>query len=142
MTETGYASFSTTVEKTNRILKEIEQAYGWPKERRNQSYAALRSVLHAVRDRLSVNEAAQLGAQLPMLVRGIYYDGWDPDRVPEKLGREEFLRRVRQEFPYDVKGGVEPLVQTVLRTLRAHVTEGEWEDVRSSVPGDLRALFP
>ncbi|HEY8453801.1 MAG: DUF2267 domain-containing protein [Micromonosporaceae bacterium] len=140
--ESGYASFSTTVEKTNRILKEIEQAYGWPKERRHQSYAALRSVLHAVRDRLNVNEAAQLGAQLPMLVRGIYYDGWDPDRVPEKLGREGFLQRVRQEFPYDVKGGVEPLVQTVLRTLRSYVTEGEWEDVRSSVPGDVRALFP
>src|SRR5690606_24558496 len=79
MAETGYASFSATVEKTNRILKEIEQAYGWPKERRKQSYAALRSVLHAVRDRLNVNEVAQLGAQLTMLVRGIYYDGWDPD---------------------------------------------------------------
>ncbi len=142
MTETGYASFNTTIDKTNRMLKEIEQAYGWPKERRNQFYAALRSVLHAVRDRLNVNEVAQLGAQLTMLVRGIYYDGWDPDRVPEKLGREDFLQRVRQEFPCDAKGGVEPLVQTVLRTLRTYVAEGEWKDVRSSVPGDLRALFP
>jgi uncharacterized protein (DUF2267 family) len=69
---TGFASFSTTVDKTNRILREIEEAYGWPKERRNQSYDALRGVLHALRDRLTVEEAAQLAAELQMLVRGIY----------------------------------------------------------------------
>lgn len=142
MTLTGYPSFDTTVDKTNRILKEIEQAYGWPKERRNQSYAALRSVLHALRDRLTVDEAAQLAAQLPMLVRGIYYDGWDPSRLPRKTSREEFLQRVRQEFPYDVAGTTEQLVQTVLRALRRHITEGEWEEVRASMPKDLRTLFP
>lgn len=142
MTLTGYPSFDTTIDKTNRILKEIEQAYGWPKERRNQSYAALRSVLHALRDRLTVDEAAQLAAQLPMLVRGIYYDGWDPSRLPQKTGREEFLQRVRQEFPYDVAGGTEQLVQTVLRALRQYITEGEWEEVRANMPKDLRTLFP
>jgi uncharacterized protein (DUF2267 family) len=70
-------TFSTTVEKTNRILKDIEKAYGWPKELRNQSYAALSAVLHSLRDRLTVDESDQLAAQLPLLVRGMYFDGWD-----------------------------------------------------------------
>jgi uncharacterized protein (DUF2267 family) len=78
MSDTGFAPFSTTVDKTNKILHEIEDALGWPRKRRNQSYAALCGVLHAVRDRLTVEKAAQFGAQLPMLVRGIYYEGWDP----------------------------------------------------------------
>ncbi|HEV8650276.1 MAG TPA: DUF2267 domain-containing protein [Actinomycetes bacterium] len=142
MADTGFASFSTTVDKTNRVLKEIEQAYGWPKERRNQSYAALRAVLHALRDRLTVEEAAQLSAQLPMLIRGIYFQGWDPTDVPVKMHREEFLERVRREFPYEVEGGMEPLVQTVLRALRHYVTEGEWEDIKSSVPKDLAVVLP
>lgn len=142
MAETGYSSFDTTVQKTNRILKEIEQAYGWPKERRNMSYAALRAVLHALRDRLTVQETAHLAAQLPMLVRGIYYHNWDPSEVPVKMDREEFLERVQEEFPYEVVGGVERLVQTVLQALRLYVTEGEWEIIKSNMPKDLAPLLP
>jgi uncharacterized protein (DUF2267 family) len=129
MAETGYSSFSTTVDKTNHVLKEIEKAYNWPKERRNQSYAALRGVLHVLRDRLAVIEAAQLADQLPMLIRGIYYESWSPSRVPVKMDRDEFFARVRREFPYEVEGGIEPLTQTVLQSLRQHITDGEWEDV-------------
>src|ERR1700754_110370 len=103
MVDAGFAAFSTTVDRTNRVLKEIESVYGWPKERRNQSYAALRAVLHALRDRLSVDKAAQLAAQFPMLIRGVYYDGWDPSRVPQRMKRDEFLERVRREFFYDVE---------------------------------------
>jgi uncharacterized protein (DUF2267 family) len=139
---TGYRSFETTVDKTNRLLGEIEQEYGWPKERRNQSYAALRAVLQALRDRLPVEESAQLAAQLPMLVRGLYYDGWDPSRVPIKMDRDEFVERVRREFPFDVKGGIEPLISTVLRALKLYGTEGEWEDVKASMPKELAAVVP
>lgn len=141
MPNTGHPSFDKTVEKTNRILKEIEQAMGWPKERRNQSYAALRAVLHAIRDRLTVEEAAQLAAQLPMLVRGLYFEGWDPSRVPIKMTREGFLERVQQEFPYSAEGGVERVVHEVLQAVKRHVTEGEWEDIESSVPKDLAPLM-
>jgi uncharacterized protein (DUF2267 family) len=142
MSNTGFAPFTSTVDKTNRILHEIETELGWPKERRNQSYAALRGVLHAVRDRLTVEEAAQLAAQLPMLVRGIYYEGWDPNRVPVKMHRDEFLQRIRQEFPYDVPGGIEPVMRTVLTALRQHITDGEWEDIKSAMPKDLTTALP
>jgi uncharacterized protein (DUF2267 family) len=62
MSDTGFSNFNATVDKTNRVLKEIEGSYGWPKDRQNQSYSALRAVLHALRDRLTVEEAAQLAA--------------------------------------------------------------------------------
>lgn len=142
MSDSGYSTFTTTVDKTNHVLNEIEHAYGWPKERRNQSYAALRAVLHALRDRLTVDEAAQLSAQLPMLIRGIYFAGWDPSKVPVKMKKEEFLERIQREFPYEVEGGLEPLVQNVLRALKGHVSEGEWEDIRSSMPRELATILP
>jgi uncharacterized protein (DUF2267 family) len=142
MAETGYAAFTTTVDKTNHVLKEIEAAYGWPKERRKQSYAALRAVLHALRDRLTVEEAAQLAAQLPMLIRGIYYEGWNPAKVPVKMSREEYLARIHSGFPYEVTGGAEQLSRTVLAALREHVTEGEWEDIRSSMPKEFAGVLP
>ncbi len=140
--DNGSSSFKTTEDKTNRLLREIEEAYGWPKERRNQSYAALRAVLHAVRDRLTVEETAQLGAQLPMLVRGIFYAEWDPSRVPLKQNREEFLQQIREKFPYRIDGDIEQLERTVLQALRRHITDGEWDDVKSLMPKDLVATLP
>ncbi|MEU4828255.1 DUF2267 domain-containing protein [Actinomadura citrea] len=131
-----------TVHKTNQILKEIEHAQGWSKDRRNWSYDALRAVLHALRDRLPVDECAHLSAQLPLLVRGVYYEGWDPSRVPVKMDKKDFLQHVRRGFPYEVEGGTERLVSTVLDALRRYVAEGEWEDIKSSISQDLRPLIP
>jgi uncharacterized protein (DUF2267 family) len=142
MVATGFSSFDTMVDKANRLLKEIEQAFGWPKDRRNQSYAALRGVLHALRDRLSVDESAQLGAQLPTLIRGVYYDGWKPAETPVKMSREEFFARVREEFPYAVEGGTEELVHTVLEVLKGHVSEGEWGALKARMPKSLATVLP
>ena len=139
MVDTGLRSSNATVDETNHMLAEVEHEYGWSKERRNQSYAALRAVLHALRDRLTVDEAAQLAAQLPLPVRGIFYDGWDPSRPPMKVTREEFLRHIRADSRHDVEGGVERLVRVVLNVLRRHITDGEWQDVKSSMPRDLAA---
>ncbi|TDB70554.1 DUF2267 domain-containing protein [Micromonospora sp. KC723] len=142
MAEQLHSAFESSMDKTNLILKDIEAAYGWPKEQRNQSYAALRTVLHLLRDRMPVQESVEFAQQLPVLVRGIYFDGWQPDDVPIKLNRDDFLYEVRQGFPYDVEGGPERVVQVVLDTLRRHVTQGEWADVKSTMPGELRQMLP
>jgi uncharacterized protein (DUF2267 family) len=134
--------FASTIEKTNRILNEIEEAYGWPRERRQQSYHALKAVLHALRDRLTVEEASDLAAQLPTLVRGLYYEGWKPAKVPVKMHGEEFLGRVRRDFPYDLEGDVELLVRRTLGALRHYVTVGEWDDIRSGLPKDMAEILP
>ncbi|BCB77635.1 DUF2267 domain-containing protein [Phytohabitans flavus] len=131
-----------TIEKTDVLLKDIESELGLPKERRDLSYKAMRAVLHALRDRLGVEESAQLAAQLPTLVRGAYYEGWQPETVPVKMSREEWLQRVYVECPLDVKGGTPRLVQAVLGSLSRHVTRGEWDDVRASLPDDYASMIP
>ncbi|MFF4879971.1 MULTISPECIES: DUF2267 domain-containing protein [unclassified Micromonospora] len=142
MAEQMISAFDSSLDKTNLILKDIESAYGWPKDQRNQSYAALRTVLHLLRDRLPVNESVEFAQQLPVLVRGIYFDGWNPSDVPIKLNRDDFLYEVRQGFPYDVEGGPERVTQVVLDTLRRHVTQGEWQDVKDTMPKDLARMMP
>ncbi|MFI5925473.1 DUF2267 domain-containing protein [Micromonospora sp. NPDC051543] len=142
MPDSMISAFESSLDKTNLILKDIENAYGWPKERRNQSYAALRTVLHLLRDRLAVNESVEFAQQLPVLVRGIYFDGWNPSDVPIKLNRDDFLYEVRQGFPYDAEGGAERVTQVVLDTLRRHVTQGEWQDVKDTMPKDIAMMLP
>ena len=142
MASNPYSTFENSLQKTNLMLKDIEDAYGWSSDRRHQSYAAMRTVLHLLRDRLPVQESVEFAAQLPILVRGVYFEGWDPSVVPVKLNRDDFLYEVRQGFPYEVEGGVESLVRTVLNALRRHVTQGEWEDVKSNIPKDLSSIMP
>jgi uncharacterized protein (DUF2267 family) len=142
MADTGYKAFSTTVSKTNHVLKEIELAYGWSEGRREQSYDALRAVLHTMRDRLTIYEASDLAAQLPMLIRGLYYEGWNPAKVPVKMHREEFLERIRQQFPYSIEDTTEGLVRTVFDALSEYITEGELDDIKSNMPKDLATVLP
>ncbi|MEU6532212.1 hypothetical protein ABZ869_23845 [Streptomyces sp. NPDC046928] len=61
MATAGFSSFGTMVDKANRHLKDVEGAFGWPKERREQSYAAVRAVLHPLRDRVPVGAAVTAG---------------------------------------------------------------------------------
>lgn len=136
---TGHEEFDNTIQKTNELLKEIEISFGW-ENRRNQSYAALRAVLHTLRDRLPVEEAVQLGAQLPMLIRGMYYEGWNPSRVPVKMNREEFLQRIRERFLFSVESGIEDVTRVVLVALRKYVSFGEAEDIVSILPKDIAEI--
>ncbi len=137
------AAISTTVEKTNRILSEIEREMGW-RGRPDEALAALRVVLHTLRDRLQVNGAASLGAQLPELVRGIYYEGWAPARVPVKMNRDEFLDEITRHFTYSGKEGFDSahMVSTVLETITLHLDHGEVEKVKAALPKGIAALFP
>ncbi len=142
MAEQLSSAVESSIENTNLILKDIEQAFGWPKSQRNQSYCALRTVLHLLRDRMPVQESVEFSAQLPVLLRGIYFDGWKPMDVPVKLSRDDFLIEVRQRFPYDVDASMERLVQVVLDSLCQHLTTGQWEDVKDNMPRDLATIFP
>jgi uncharacterized protein (DUF2267 family) len=84
----------------------------------HQAYQALRAVLQTIRDGLPVMEPVHLGSQLPMLVRGMYYEGWTPLDKPLKLTRDEFLTCVAAYFS-NTDVDIVPLVQTVIEVLIA-----------------------
>ena len=140
MSATGLETFDTTLHKTNRWLKELMQELAW--DDRHKAYVALRATLHALRDRLTVEEVAQLGAQLPMLIRGFYYEGWDPTRKPLKIrDKGEFLDRIRQEFRGGDPVDPERVARAVFAVLADRVTEGEIEDVKHVLPEEIRELW-
>jgi uncharacterized protein (DUF2267 family) len=141
MSMTGLEVFDSTVHKTNSWLKEVMQ--GIHRDDRRKAYDALRATLHALRDRLTVEEVAQLGAQLPMLIRGFYYEGWDPTRKPAKLrDREEFLSIINEKFRADDTLNPELIARAVFTVLSNRVTQGEIEDVKHVLPAEIRSLWP
>jgi uncharacterized protein (DUF2267 family) len=140
MTHPSVAAFDSTVQTTNVWLHEIQERLGWQDTHR--AYHALRAVLHALRDRLPVDQAAALAAQLPMLVRGFYYEGWHPHGKPvRERHKEEFLAHIREAFREDPLIDPEEVVQAVLHVLSRHVTSGEIERVKQSLPTEIRSLW-
>ncbi|MFP4418535.1 MAG: DUF2267 domain-containing protein [Chitinivibrionales bacterium] len=140
MTMTGLDTFDTSVQKSDVWLKEIMHKLHW--DSRHQAYQALRTVLHILRDRLTIDEAADLGAQLPMVIRGIYYDEWKPSRSPSKIrSRDQFLEKVHQDFKGYQDIDAEELTRAVFQVIRSRVTEGEIEDVEGMLPEELRELW-
>ena len=140
MAATGLDVFDRTLQKTNLMLGEIEKEFGW-EERRHQSYAAFRTVLHALRDRLTVQESADFAAQLPLLVKGVFYEGWNPSKVPIKMKNDEFYDRVQSEWQWSVDGNIRDVVQAVLRALCKNVSDGEMDDIAQILPKHLETLL-
>ena len=141
MSMTGLPVFDTTLQKTNLWLKELMQLLDW--DDRQKSYLALRATLHALRDRLTIEEVAQFAAQLPMLIRGFYYEGWDPTGKPERVRDEqEFLDRIALQFPDDATVDAEQVARAVFTLLSIQISAGEIEDVRQILPTELRRLWP
>ena len=140
MSATGLEVFDRTIHKTNVWLKDLMETLDWTDRR--QAYAALRATLHALRDRLTIEETAQFAAQLPMFIRGFYYEGWDPTGKPVKeRHRDEFLARIRRELErYEIDP--EEVARAVFQVVANRISEGEIEDVEHVLPREIRDLWP
>ena len=87
MSATGLDVFDTTVQKTNIWLNDLMKVLGW--QDRHKAYLALRATLHALRDRLTVDEVAHLGCAAPdadawLLLRGLGPESQAPARAPQE----------------------------------------------------------
>lgn len=139
MTATGLDVFDKTLQSTHAWLNEIGEALGPDKQR---SYHALRAVLTSLRDRLTVEQSAKLAAELPLLVRGIFYDGFRPTDAPLPLrSQQEFVTLVASRFGNI--GPVNPRASciAVFRVLQRHLSRPMIDKVKASLPQEIRALF-
>lgn len=125
---------------TNVWLRDILEQLHW--QSKDSAYQALRGTLHALRDRIQVEEAVQLAAQLPLLIKGVFYDGWTFRNKPEKFDKEEFARRVHEQFQFDPDLNPAEIIRAVLRVMYRHMGKGELRDVRSNLPKGIQEWFP
>lgn len=133
--------FDPHVETASRWLHELRGYLGLAHDQDARALHALRVGLHAIRDRLPANEVLDLAAQLPLLIRALYLEGWRLDHAPKRirhrgawvaslrtaLGSEELL-------PLDILRGV-------IRLLTTHVSDGELADIIATLPGPLAELW-
>ena len=108
---------------------------------RHAAYKALRAVLHALRDRLPIDVVAHLGAQLPVLIRGFYYEGWRPAGKPDRTHPDEFVALVESELGLPDAPDALHITRSVFALLERHLSPGETEKIKGVLPGDFRSLW-
>jgi len=135
--------------KLSVFYKSVQDVQQWLKEisdymedsRETVAYHAMRGTLFALRDRLTLEEAFQLSAQLPLIVRGLYFEGYKPTGKPAKSNREEFINQVNKELQVAGRANPEVAIRAVFHVIRDHISAGEVEDVKNMMPENLRDLW-
>ena len=140
MSTTGVAALDHTVQETNVWLRAVAEQLHF--EDRQHAYNALRAVLHALRDRLSPEVAVHFGAQLPMLVRGLYYEGWHPGAHRSAQSVNAFCARVHDAVDHDPGIDSEVVARAVFALIAARLSPSEIEDVIAATPKSLHAIWP
>jgi len=140
MKASSVATLEHTVQETNIWLNALAEQLHFD---RHHAYSALRAVLHALRDRLTPEMAVHLGAQLPMLVRGLYYEGWHLAGTPTKdRSAQDFADHVLKQLPPHFP--MEPLtvIKGVFKLVWERLDPGETAKIIDHLPLPLRSLWP
>jgi len=135
------ATISHAVQQSQEWLKELRDAAELSDE--TEALSVLRAVLHQLRDRLTIEETAQLSAQLPLLLRGVFFEGWQPSRVPDRSIRsqQQFFDAVLSRLlPRALPP--EPMVRSVFAILAHHIDPGEIADIIGILRGNIKSLWP
>jgi uncharacterized protein (DUF2267 family) len=141
MTATNVDTLDRTIQETNVWLKAV--THHLETDDRRLAFMALRVVLHALRDRITPENAVHLGAQLPMLVRGLYYEGWHMAGTPTKeRHKEQFLDHIRWTFGPRVDIDAERMTRAVFDVLWEKIDPGEVAKVIKMLPEELQELWP
>ena len=141
MSATGLEIFDKSLQTTNIWLKELMDCEAIGPDRQ-VAWRVLGAVLHTLRDRLGVEQVAHLGAELPLIVRGLYYDQWHPHGKPERERRaEEFVARVNDEMRDIRRVDPDEATRAVFMVLNNHVSAGQVDKIRQSLPENIRRLW-
>lgn len=140
MSATGLEVFDKTLQTTNVWLDDIMAELG---PDRQIAWHVLGAVLRTLRDRVPLGLAAHFGSQLPILVRGAYYDQWLPREKPLELrSLDEFLQHVSHGLASTRPVNARNAVRTVFATIDKHVDRGQTRKMRDALPNDVKALWP
>jgi uncharacterized protein (DUF2267 family) len=141
MSAQGLEVIDHTVQLTHEWINEARERLDWTSSR--DALRLLRLVLTGLRDHLGHDEVAQLSAQLPLLIRGMFFEGWKPSQTPLKdHDGSQFLARITAQLS-EVEGWRgDADITTVLRVIDNRVSSGEIADVKAGLPKTIRTLWP
>lgn len=141
MTVSESTLFEGSVQKAREWVHDLARELGRPDDPQ-YAFRVLRGFLHVLRDRLPVVESVQLSAQLPELLRGVYFEGWRPTSTPHPYhDLDTFLLRLSDAALLAGETQAAYAGEAVVRVLARHVGVHEVGKVRLVLPRDIAAFL-
>jgi uncharacterized protein (DUF2267 family) len=138
------------------IDKNIQKAYEGLKEIRSymnmentqpdalEALTSLRVVFHEFRDNIMLESSAHLSAQLPLLIRGMYFENWQLSKILLKeRNKEQFIEAVQDHLAHLSHPMIdaEQEIKAVLCTLANKVSIGQINKIKQTLPSHIRELW-
>lgn len=132
--------FETTLQKTDEWMKQVMEELG--PDDPQMAYRSLRAVLHALRDQMIPGEVTDISAQMPMLIRGLFLEGWKATPPSGDVDtQEDFFALVNEELQVPADVGPEDSTRAIFRMLEKRISCGEINDIKTGLPEPLQALW-
>ncbi|NNK77235.1 MAG: DUF2267 domain-containing protein [Litoreibacter sp.] len=141
MSSKGLEIIDHSAQLTHEWVNELVERLDWSNHK--DALRLLRVTLRQVRDHISHDEMAQFSAQLPLLIRGMFYEGWVPKNTPSKDRKlSSFVAAIEETISDVLEYRGTQDIQTVFRLINARISRGETNDVRANLPEEIRELWP
>lgn len=140
-------AFNKHLEEANRFVKDLAMQLGNP-ENTDQAIRVLRAVFIALRRRIPTDESMHVVSQLPMILKGMYVDGWDlHEPLSDAQSWDDFLFELRNntarnaDIDFVNDEDAKQKVSAVFTALKQYISEGELDHVRSSLPKEIAEVI-
>jgi uncharacterized protein (DUF2267 family) len=137
--------FKHQCQEADHFINDLALLLGRPDDP-DHALRVLKSVLHALRKKITVFDTLHIISQLPLILKGIYVDGWELDQpLSEAETIDEFLELIRNftpnaknDFANDEEA--KEKIRIVFFALRQYVSEDEFDHVRDELPKEIAAM--
>jgi uncharacterized protein (DUF2267 family) len=140
-------NFEKYAQEGNEFVNRLAAELGHPEEI-GRTGIILRAVLHTLRERITISQSFHIMSQIPMFLKAIYVENWKFREKPMKIkSKEEFTEEVKKhqdqygEQKFNWEKSTEEIVQIVISELRNYISEGEFEDIVSQLPNELKEIM-
>jgi uncharacterized protein (DUF2267 family) len=137
---TAIPELDEAIRATDDWITDLTHRLAW--HHRGRGYLALVSTLHALRDCMPTQEAIYFGAQLPFLLRGVYYEGWHPTDHPICTDYASFFSRIQDALHKHLAIDPTQVARAVFALVAERIDASELENVKVATPAELRNLWP
>lgn len=139
-------NFEDNVKNATVLLQEVAGELNT--DDMNKAGRIFRAVLHAMRDRLPLPDAVHFASQLPVFWKGIYFDQYDPGKVPVRIrDAQEWINYIRSKNAFAANNDfqqdeeITAAFRSVFQALERNMSDGQLQKVKESLNQDIQELL-